>query len=301
MLQKNILLVGVTFLVACATAEPFQVNGGQQNNALIEGDSGAFSWLPVNHNLVFIEAVDGKKMGASESQVLLPPGEYTFSLKCDINLAMWGIQENYGFQNVKFKVEAGHIYKFTAGLANNTVPGDSYSGKMDNSEKFNSCKSFAYDATGGVGPYPETVHVVPPDNDLKWVGSGNANGGHSIQDWLPKDQSANNWNQMIEIEYWSNLMFPGSIDQFFHLLIESAKKQCPGTQMSLISENADDVYFELENSNCASSKVRTQISRFMAGKYGVYEVSYLSSNPVTGSDKDAWLQALRNAATVTQH
>lgn len=303
MLRKNALIIGVTvLLVACATAQPFQVTGGQPDNALVEGDSGALSWLPGNHNLVSIEAVNGKKMGASESQVLLPPGKYTFNLHCEIDAAMFGAQFYPGDQNLTFNVEAGHIYKFIAELAHHTRSGDSYFTKMYNDEKVNSCSAFAYDATGGVGPYPETVHVVYPSNTgSQWKGSGRAYAGHSIQDWVPGLQDENNWNEMLEIEYWSKLMFPQTVDELFHSRIASAMKQCPGIQLIVLSESNNDVSFELENPGCAVNKVHTQLSRFMTGQYGLYEVSYLSVNPVSDADKSAWLQSLHGANTVIRH
>lgn len=303
MLRKNTFIIGITLLLAaCATAQPFQVSGGQQGNALVEGDSGALSWLPGNHNLVSIETVNGKKVGASESQVLLPPGKYTFNLHCEIDTTMFGTQFYPGDQNLALDVEAGHIYKFIAELAHHTRSGDSFSTKMYNNEQFNSCTAFAYDATGGVGPYPETVHVVNPSNaGSQWKGNGKAYGGHSIQDWVPELQDGNNWNEMLEIEYWSKLMFPQTADELFHSRIASAMKQCPGTKLTVISENDNDISFELENPGCTANKVHTQLSRFMTGQYGVYEVGYLSVNPITATDKTAWLQALNNATTVIQH
>ncbi|MGH8306721.1 MAG: hypothetical protein ACRER0_00455 [Gammaproteobacteria bacterium] len=288
-------------LAACATAVPFTTAGGPQSNALVEGDSGAFGWLPGNHNLVYIEAINGKKIGASESQVLIPPGEYTFHVQCQIDMVLFGTQMYMGAQDLTFKVEAGHIYKFIADLSKNTKPGNSFFTKMYNNEKLNSCSSFVYDATGGAGPYPESVHAVPPDNSLQWTASGRGYGGHFIQDWLPKGQSESNWSQMLEIEYWSKLMFPQTADELFHSRITSATKQCPGTQLTVLSETYNEVYFELEVPSCTENPVRLQLSRFMTGQYGVYEVSYLSVKPISDTDKAAWLQALHNANTVIKH
>lgn len=302
MLRKNVLIIGVPLLlVACATAQPFQVSGGQQVNALVEGDSGALGWLPGNHNLVSIEAVNGKKIGASEVQVLLPPGKYTFNLHCEIDATMFGNQFYPGDQDLTFNVEAGHIYKFIAELAHHTRSGNSYFTKMYNNEKVNSCAAFAYDATGSAGPYPETVHVVnPPNAGSQWKASGQAYGGHSIQDWVPELQSEKYWSEMIEIEYWSKLMYPQTADELFHSRVASAMKQCPGTQMKVLSESTNQIVFELKASTCAANKVRVQLSRFMTGEYGVYEISYLSINPLNDADRTAWLQALQNAKTVIQ-
>ncbi len=296
-------MIAATILVlaACATAQPFQVSGGPQNNALVEGDSGAMSWLPGGHNLVFIESINGKKIGASESQVLLPPGKYTFGLQCEIDFIVFGTQTFMGNQNLAFNVEAGHTYKFMAELAKQTVQGNSIFAKTYNDEKANSCIAFVYDATGSKGPYPETVHVVPPHDPSGWKGSGKAYAGHSIQDWLLNGEDENHWNQMIEIEFWSNLMYPESADQLYHARIADAEKQCPGTQSTRISESTNDFIFELQNSGCAASAARFQLSRFMTGKYGVYEVSYLSSNPVTEGEIAAWLKVLQNANIVLQH
>ena len=302
MTPKLLILSFLALLIAaCATATPFTTQGGAQDNALVEGDSGALGWLPGNHNLVSIEAVNGKKIGSSESQVLLPAGKYTFNLHCEIDTTMFGAEFYPGDQNLTFNVDAGHVYKFIAELAHNTRSGDSFSTKMYNNEKFNSCTAFAYDATGGAGPYPETVHVVNPLNaGTQWKGSGRAYGGHSIQDWIPELQDEKNWNEMLEIEYWSKIMFPESADQLFHTRIDSAEKQCPGTQLTVLSETNNEIYIDLESPSCSASPVRAQLTRFMTGQYGVYEVSYLSVNPISAADRTAWLQALHNATTVIQ-
>lgn len=301
MTLKLLIPACVALLVAaCATATPFTTQGGLQENALVEGDSGALGWLPGNHNLVYIESINGKKVAGSDSKVLIPPGEYTFGLQCEIDIAAFGTQMYPGSQNLTFKVEAGHTYKFMADLAKKTRPGNSYFTKIYNNEKVNSCSAFAYDATGGAGPYPETVHVVPTGG-MQWTVNGQASGGHYIQDWVPKLQSEDHWNEMLEIEYWSKLMFPESADRLFHKRIDSAENQCPGTHLTVLSETNDDVYFILQNPSCAASPIREQLARFMTGHYGVYEVSYLSINPITDADKTAWLQALHTANTGTQH
>lgn len=301
MTPKLLMLSFLALLIAaCATATPFTTQGGAQDNALVEGDSGALGWLPGNHNLVYIESINAKKLGSSDSKVLLPPGKYTFGLECEIDLVAFGTQMYGGTQNLTFTVSPGHTYKFLADLAKNTRPGNSYFTKIYNDEKVNSCKSFVYDATGGAGPYPETVHVLPPDG-AQWKGDGQASGGHSIQDWVPKQQNEDHWNEMLEIEYWSKLMFPESANQLFHARIDSAEKQCPGTQLTVLSETNNEIYFELESPSCTASPLRAQLTRFMTGQYGVYEVSYLSVNPIAAADKTAWLQALHNATTVTQH
>ncbi|HKT31510.1 MAG TPA: hypothetical protein VJS89_03315 [Gammaproteobacteria bacterium] len=285
-------------IAACATATPFAISGGAQQNATIEGDSGFFEGMPTPGGYAFLEAINGKNISSSASSAMVPPGTYKVSVECEIHAGSQFIQ---GSQTITFTVEAGHIYKFAVDPAEQKVSGHSVMTKIFGDE-VEVCKPFVYDATGGAGPYPETAHVTnPPGAGSDWNGSGKAYGGHFIQDWVPKLQSEDHWNEMLEIEYWSKLMFPETADQLFHARIDSAEKQCPGIHLTVLSETSDDVYFILENSSCAASPVREQLARFMTGHYGVYEVSYLSINPITDADKTAWLQALHNANTITQH
>lgn len=238
-------------------------------------------FLPVNTADAFLERINGKNIGASESKALLPPGIYTFSVDCQINAGPFMYM---GSQKLTFPVAAGHIYKFSV------EPG----------EKNGTCSTFAYDATGGIGPYPETVHFIPPYDRSDWKASGKAYAGHSIQDWFLNGEDDSHWDQMIEIEYWSRLMYPETADQRYHERVSNAEKQCPGTQLTQMSESTNDIIFELQNTRCVASKVRAQLSRFMTGKYGIYEVSYLSSNPVTQEEIAAWLKVLQNANFVLQ-
>ena len=300
MTSKLLILSCLALLIAaCATATPFAITGGPEQNAIIQGDSGFFEGMPTPDGYAFLEAINGKSVGGSDSSALVPPGKYTVKIDCEIHNGSVLLQ---GSQDITFTVEAGHTYKFDVDPSHETISGHSFFAKMFNNEGANSCGPFAYDATDGASPYPETVHVVnPPNTGSHWKGSGKAYGGHSIQDWVPELQDEDNWNEMLEIEYWSKLMFPQTADDFFHSRIASAMKQCPGIQITVLSESDNDVSFQLENPGCALNKVHTQLSRFMTGKYGVYEVSYLSVNPVSDANKSAWLQALHNANTVIRH
>lgn len=299
MYKLTLTVVVVSILTACATATPFSISGGSQQNAIIKGDSGFFSGIPTPGSYAFLETINGKSIGGSDSSALVPPGTYAVKVDCEIHNGSIFLQ---GSRIITFTVEPGHTYEFAVDPSHETISGHSFFTKMFNNEGANSCKPFAYDATGGTGPYPETVHVVnPPNAGAQWNGSGQAYGGHSIQDWVPKLQSANHWNEMIEIEYWSRLMYPKTADALFHSRVASAVKQCPGTQLTVLTESTDQVIFEMAAPTCAANKVRTQLSRFMTGEYGIYEISYLSINPLNDADRTAWLQALQNAKTVIRH
>lgn len=284
-------------LAACATATPFATNGGTQQNALIEGDAGVMASIPTPGSYAFLEAINGKQVNGSDSKALVPSGKYTFNVDCEFHNGSELIQGN---QNITFAAEAGHIYKFSVNPSEQSVSGHSFLTKIFGNE-IDTCKPFAYDATAGSGPYPETVHIVPPYEPSNWKGSGKAYGGHSVQDWILEGEDKDNWSQMVEIEYWSKLMFPESADQLLHARIATAEKQCPGTQLTVMSETNNDVYFELDDANCAASKIRAQLSRFMVSQYGVYEVSYLSTQTITDADRTAWLKTLHNANTMTRH
>lgn len=297
MTLKLLILSWLALLIAaCATATPFTTVGGQQDNALVEGDSGFFSAVPTPGSYAFLEAINGKKIAGSASKALIPPGTYTFKVACQIDFGPLVL----GGGDVTFAAKVGRVYKFAADPTTQEVTGHGFLTKIFGSQ-VNTCKPFAYDATDGKGPYPESVHLVPAYAPSNWVGHGKAYAGHSIADWLPKGQSESDWTQMVEIEYWSSVMFPETVDQLFQARIDSADKQCPGIQLTVLSKTYEDIYFELEDASCTGNPVRFQLSRFMTGQYGVYEVSYLSTGTITDSEKAAWLQALHNTTTVIQH
>lgn len=281
--SRSVLMACTAILLcACATATPFRLTGGQKDNALIEGDSGMLNTMPVPGSFAFLEKINGKDLNASQSDALIPPGKYTIGVDCQIHAGTLFLQDH---QDITFSVLAGHVYKFQTNIE----------------DRNSGCNTFPYDATGGAGPYPETVHIDPPANDNQWKGSGKAYGGHSIQDWVPNGQNQDHWTRMIEIEYWSNLVFPQSADEFFESQVIKATQTCPDLKTSITSEKKDDVIYRFDNNDCKSSDIRAQIGRFMTGKYGVYEVTYMSKLPIADTSWKDWLQSLENAHLVEQH
>jgi hypothetical protein len=271
-------------LAACATATPFQVSGGEKDNAVVSGTSG-LSFLKPNGDTASIQSVNGKPLGASESSVMLPPGHYTFSVRCFLggNLLR---AASFGNQDISIDVEAGHQYQFDV----DPPDGDS-----------KECASYVYDSTDGRQAYSETAHIPLDKGEAgKWKSAdGGAHAGHTVADVIPKGQNEKNWQQMFEIESWTKLMFPGTADAFFQQQVANAKKICADTAVNVILETPDDISYEFEiGAGCSGTQIRSQFGRFLTGKLGIYHAVFISHISVPEADKTKWLKSLHDTTVI---
>lgn len=274
-----LLVCGVLALTGCATANPFPVTGGEQENAVIDAHAG-LSFLVNNGNSVYVRSVNGVKVGENFSSVMLPPEKYTLDVVCES--ASMGL---YGEAKLTIAALAGHHYE----LDFDSGPG----GKQ--------CQPYVYDSTGGHGPYSETAHLpLSKEETAKWDRlRSSPRAGHAVVDWIPRSQSDDDWLQMIEVESWTTLMFPGTADAFFQQQVANARKTCADTQVTVNSESADEVTYEFEvPASCSGTQVRSQFGRFLTGTFGIYHAVLISRTPVQDPDRTKWINTLQAVTIV---
>lgn len=282
-LRLSLSFALILALAACATATPLPVTGGQQDNALVKGTA-ALSFM-ANTSAADIEAVDGIALKSSESSALVPPGHHSFSVQCTTP-ALFGAM-NFGKATLAFDAEAGHIYQF-----------DSDGPQGDSKD----CAPYVYDATGGRGAYSESVNLpLSKEDAANWHRvQGGARGGHTVVDSVPRDQSGKDWQQMVEIESWTKLMFPGTADSFFQQQVANARKTCPDVRVSVSSENANDVIYGFDiPASCAGTDVRSQLGRFQTGQLGIYHATLISRVPLSDADKAKWMKLLETSTVIS--
>lgn len=278
-LRLVLLGLGTSVLAGCTTANSY--GGAQADNALIRGSS-ALSFLAPAGNSASIQAVNGTPLKASESAVRLPPGHYTFSVSC---MASGLLGATYtGRQDIAFDAEAGRVYQFDAD------PPESGSSE---------CAPYVYDATGGRDAYDETADIHLAGDDAKnWhSSSAGAHAGHTLSDVVPRGQSHDHWQQMIEIESWIKPMYAGTADSFFQKQKANALNNCPGTQVTVVTSTPDDVAYELQApANCA---VRSQVGRFLTGKFGIYHTVFISRTPLDDVSMSQWLKTMQATTIIS--
>lgn len=271
--------LGMLALAGCMTENSY--GGAQPDTALIRGSS-PLSFLAPKGNSASIQAVNGTAVSASQAAVRLPPGHYTFSVSC---MAQGLLGANYwGKQNITFDAEAGHVYQLDA------------DGPESGSDQ---CAPFVYDATGGRDAYDETAHIHMDGGDAKnWHSlDAGAHAGHTIADVVPRGQSSKDWQQMIEIESWLKPMYAGTADSFFQQQKTNALNSCPGTQVTVVTPTPDDVTYELQApAGCA---VRSQVGRFLTGKYGIYHAVYISRAPLDDAATSQWLKTMQTTTVIS--
>lgn len=277
-LRLMLLGLGMLALAGCMTENAF--GGAQPDTALIRGSS-PLSFLGPEGNSADIDAVNGTA-APSRAAVRLPPGHYTFSVSC---MAKGVLGATYpGRQDISFDVEAGHVYQLDA------------DGPASGSDQ---CAPFVYDATGERGAYDETADIHMDGGDAKnWHSAdAGAHAGHTIADVVPRGQSGKDWQQMIEIESWLKPMYAGTADSFFQQQKTNALNSCPGTQVTVVTSTPDDVAYELQApAGCA---VRSQVGRFLTGKYGIYHAVFISRSVLDDAASSQWLKTMQATSVIS--
>lgn len=278
-LRLALLGLGSLALAGCTTENSY--GGAQPDSALIRGTS-PLSFLAPTANSASIEAVNGTEVKASETAVRLPPGHYSFSVSCQAHGFMGATFP--GRKDLAFDVEAGHVYQLDA---------DAPEAGMSE------CAPYVYDATGGRNAYDETADIhMDADAGKNWhsVNAG-AHAGHAITDAVPRGETRDHWQQMIEIETWLKPMYAGTADSFFQQQKTNALASCPGTQVTVVASTPDDVTYELQApAGCA---VRSQVGRFLTGKYGIYQAVYISRAPLDDAATSQWLKTLQAVTIIS--
>jgi len=278
-LRLALLGLGTLALAGCTTENSY--GGAQPDNALIRGSS-PLSFLAPKGNSASLQAVNGTEVKASQSAIRLPAGHYSFTVSC---MASGLLGATYtGRKDLAFDVEAGHVYQLDA---------DGPEGDSDQ------CAPFVYDATAGREAYDETADVhMDADAGKNWHSSGaHAHAGHAIADAVPRSESRDHWQQMIEIETWLKPMYAGTADSFFQQQKTNALASCPGTQVTVVSSTPDDVTYELQApAGCA---VRSQVGRFLTGKFGIYQAVYISRAPLDDAATSQWLKTIQATTIIS--
>lgn len=91
-------------LAGCAGTKVLPgVAGRSSEQARIKGDA---KFGPFGNAVVQLEQVDGRALGATQSQALVPPGHHTVGVRCSVPSRSALVQRQYAFD-----AEAGHTYR----------------------------------------------------------------------------------------------------------------------------------------------------------------------------------------------
>ncbi len=304
---RLVALVGVMALLsACATATPFPITGGPQDNAVVHGTPA----IDMLGDSAFIEAVDDQPLKASENSVILPPGSHSFSVRCNASVPVSPGSTEFdtypGKQDITFTVEAGHQYQLMSDPPQDGV---------------GHCIPYMYDSTGGRGRYSETATVVLDGKSFDGSSPHQLYGddpqGHSrdivliegsfLEAYLVSSIVANkpghfddDWQQLAEFNSWTKIMFSQSADDQFKLRVTQLGEDCPDVKVTIVSESTDDVTYEFEgDGKCADVNGHSQMGRYLTGPFAVDQVELISYDPLQDADKTKWAQALHDAKVVS--
>ena len=312
MVERRLASAGVLtlLLAACATSNPYAVDGGADTNATVQGTSYLEHLVPFMESGVIIQAVDGKPLAMDESKVLLPPGQHSFVVTCHVK---GKLGETYsGQQDATFTLAGGHAYKFVTEDPNadskaennlsllhmltNTNAGSTEQDDLGSSKD---CESFAYDLTYDSHPYPAVVALVPPMDSDDW--KEKASGKRSGYWWrriYDKDVDEADAPAYVETEYWSRFAFTDDAHSRYQDRLADIHKDCPSVQTSVISDTPAGLDYELDTPGC-KDKPQMELGRYLSDDHGLHRVAVLIKPAPSASDKAAWLKTLDSATIQT--
>lgn len=299
-------------LAACATATPYPLPNGPADAGLVQGTSLTDFLAHVAENTTSIEEVDDKPLKATENSVILPPGHHSFKVRCtatdqvpsSTSPGQTDTESYSGTWNLAFDVEAGHQYQFASDPP---------------ASGFGDCVAYVYDSTSGRGPNSEIATVTLDGKQYSPImflkldsetiqGYTRAvvlvDGSYLGTLWdslfvRGKEGyfSGGGWQQLADFTSWTKLTFTEDADGQFQVLLEDIKQECPGIQVTVISESPDDVTYEFEEaSKCVYRSGLSQMGRFLTGPLAVHHVELSSAATLQAADKARWIQALKTIA-----
>lgn len=206
-----------------------------------------------------------------------------------------------GHGDFSLDAQAGHEYQFDTDTPDLRSDG---------------CRPYLADATDDRDLYSETAQFKPDETRYgKWHDFASLEyDAHQEKDQLPVDEyraqighigrlapdvahARGGWVHMLETDTWEKLTYPDSADARFQSLSAAVKAACPGSQATALAESADDVLYDLElGADCTAGNGRSQLGRFMTGRYEVLSVALISRTPLTQAEKDLWLGVFKGAS-----
>lgn len=239
----------------------------------------------------------------------IAPGRHSFSVTCYVvytrpALVMDVKETLTGHGSFNLDAQAGHEYTFDTDTPELRSDG---------------CQPYLAETTGDRDLYSETLLFKPDESTYgKWHDFASLEyDAHQEKDRLPADEyraqlrhigtlapavahARGGWAHMLETETWEKLSYPDSAEARFQGLSAAVKAACPGSQVTALSESVDDVTYDLEiGADCAAGNGRSQLGRFMTGRYEILGIALIARVPLSQAEKDTWFSVFK-AATVKE-
>jgi len=155
---------------------------------------------------------------------------------------------------------------------------------------------FAVMLFAGCATTLESVYV-PGDSSGWKMGFGSDRRGQTIAEYVPANESINNWSKLLTIQFLEGERRSPPI--VMEDLKRSMQTRCPGSFWNIIQQDSASVLYEWKIADCANNADQHELARLLKGNDGVHRIAYTEKTKAISSVvRDKWINALTGAYVV---
>lgn len=139
----------------------------------------------------------------------------------------------------------------------------------------------------------ETV-FIPGDSSGWKFGSGSDRKGQTLVEYVPRDESINNWSKLLTIQFLEDAQStPGALMEAARTRMQA---RCPNVSWNVIREDTTSVLYEWKISGCSGNPDQNEIARLLKGNDGVHRIAYVEkTSNITAPEREKWIKAFSDA------
>jgi hypothetical protein len=117
-----------------------------------------------------------------------------------------------------------------------------------------------------------------------------------MMSFIPKEQTADNWRQMLESINVRRKDYPNTPREAQQKLTNLRLQSCPETSIETIEEDKNSVTYSMKSINCPIHENPYQLTRILYGADSVFILMYTQKGgEISLETRDQWLKSLNSA------
>ncbi len=146
---------------------------------------------------------------------------------------------------------------------------------------------------GGCATALESVYI-PADSSGWKLGYGSDRRGQTIAEYVPSNESINNWTKLLTIQFLEGEnRSPSAVMDDLKSRMQS---RCPGSYWSVISQDSVSILYEWNIKGCSPNPDQHEIARLLKGNDGVHRIAYVEkTSAMNQAIREKWIASFKEA------
>ena len=142
----------------------------------------------------------------------------------------------------------------------------------------------------------ETI-AVPAEQSSWQLAYGINRQRATMKEFVAPGETLSNWSRMLTIQFLEGER--ASPRQVVERARKNMQAECPGAELTVISEDALSVTYEWWTGTCTRETSQHEVARLIRGNDGVHRVAYVRKVPrLETQEREKWLQILSEAYVI---